>query len=224
MKSLQVHFAIGWALVLVTLYLVGYYVPGSGEGIGSSYLIFFFHFPSAMNCLNLFIFAGVLSALYLVSGEPRWEQLAATATEVGVLACTITMVTGSIWAKAAWGVWWNMRDPRLLSVSIMWLVYLAYMSLRGTIEEPEKRARFSSVYGVIACITVPFVYYAIKWFGVISHPLDIDLADRAMVGTRWFGAFAFFVLYTAFWHLRYRATQRRYAIARLQEGFADAGM
>ena len=117
MRGLQIHFVLGWLLVVGTLALIGFYVPGKDRTIGESYLIFFFHFPSAMNCLNFFFFSGILSLIYLVSGKRSLDHWAATAAEVGVLACTITLVTGSIWAKAAWGHWWVITDPRLMTVA-----------------------------------------------------------------------------------------------------------
>ena len=73
MKSLTLHFVLGWLLVIVTLALIGFYIPGRDATIGESYLIFFFHFPSAINCLNFFVLAGVLSGLYLTKRTPELE-------------------------------------------------------------------------------------------------------------------------------------------------------
>ena len=140
-----------WLLVVATLGLVGYWVPPREKVLGESYLIFYFHFPSAINCMNMFVFAGVASAFHLVRRTPKSDLWAASAVEVGVLACTITLVTGSIWAKAAWGIWWSVTDPRLMSVAIMWLTYLAYLALRGTIDEPVKRGRFLLFSGPSPC-------------------------------------------------------------------------
>ncbi|MCH2375667.1 MAG: cytochrome c biogenesis protein [Planctomycetes bacterium] len=224
MKSLLIHFLIGWLLVGVTLAMVGFYVPGSDETIGSSYLIFFFHFPSAINCLNLFLFSGALSLLYLRGQQPRWDLWAASAAEVGVLACTVTLVTGSIWAKAAWGIWWSMTDPRLMSVAVMWLTYLSYLALRSTIDEPVKRARFCAVFGVIACLNVPIVHFSIRVLGKENHPMEVDLGATSMIVTRWFGAMAFFVLYTAFWRLRYRVAHFRDLTHQFEERLARSGL
>ena len=226
--SLQVHNAIGWILVLVTLGLVGFYVPPSAAQLKESYLIFFFHYPSAVNCLNFFILAGIISAVFLTRGQRnyRLDLGAATAVEVGVVACTVTLVTGSIWAKAAWGVFWEFGDKRLMTVAIMWFTYVGYLALRNTVDEPEKRARFGAVFSVIAAINVPLVYFSIKWFGRVQHPdpSKFSLAETSMVVTRWFGAFAFLVLYTAFWRLRYRNAVLRHETERLEEGLARAGI
>ena len=224
MKGLNIHFALGWLLVVVTLGLIGFYIPGRDKVIGESYLIFFFHFPSAINCLNFFMFSGVLSLIYLIRRRPSVDHWAATAAEIGVLACTITLVTGSIWAKAAWGHWWVMTDPRLMTVAIMWLTYLAYLALRGTIDEPVKRARFCGVFGVLACLNVPLVYFSIQWLGKLQHPMNVELAASSMVTTRWFGALAFFVLYTALWRMRVRVLEDSFEIHRLEAEFTKAGI
>ena len=141
-----------------------------------------------------------------------------------MLACTVTLVTGSIWAKAAWGHWWEVRDPRLMTVGIMWLTYAAYFALRLSIDEPGKRARFSAVFGVLAALNVPLVYFSIQWFGRERHPEQVVLAETSMVVTRWFGAATFFVLYTALWRLRSRVFHHREELARLEEALHRAGI
>ncbi len=225
LRGLGLHFAIAWVMVIALLYLVGHYVPGVDRQIGSSYLIFYFHFPSAINCLNFFIFGGVMSGIYLWRKHSRWDHLGSAAIEVGVLACTVTLVTGSIWAKAAWGAFWVVTDPRLMSVAVMWLLYLSYLALRATIEEPEKRANFCAVYGVLLMINVPLVYFSIRWFGGPDHhPMEITLRNTEMVVTRWYGAFAFFVLYCAFWRLRYLVAKYRMTTERTEVRMIDAGM
>ena len=224
MKLIGIHLLVAWALVIVTLALIGFYIPPKEKTLGESYLIFFFHFPSAMNCLNFFFFGGICSAVYLVKRSPGWDHWATSAIEVGVLACTVTLVTGSIWAKAAWGKWWVINDPRLMSVAVMWLTYLAYLALRATMDEPEKRARFCAVFGVLATLNVPMVYFAIKWLGKTSHPMTVSLGDPSMVQTRWLGAFAFFVLYCAFWRMRRFCAAQQYNTSVLEESCSRAGL
>jgi len=221
---MPIHLVLGWASVLYTLWLIGFHVPSADKLIGESYLIFFFHFPSAVNCLNFFIIAGVLSLLYLVRRKPSFDLLAASCVEVGVLACSVTLLTGSIWARAAWGVFWDARDPRLMTVAIMWLTYVGYWALRSTIDEPEKRSRFCGVFGTIAALNVPVVYFAIQWFGQSHHPMQVDLKGPEMVYTRWIGAASFFVLYTSLWRLRYSVHSSRSRENSLEAAFARAGI
>lgn len=221
---IPIHLAVGWLMVLVTLGLVGFWVPPSEEVIGESYLIFFFHFPSAINCLNLFLLAGVFSGLYLVRKKPDLDLLGAAGVEVGLLATAVTLVTGSIWARAAWGVWWAVDDPRLMSVAIMFLTYLGYWALRSSLEEPLKRAQFCAVFGVIAAVNVPVVYYAIRVFGQSNHPMEVVMDELSMKATRWFGALSFLILYTALWRMKFRVLRAREATRRLEERFAEASI
>lgn len=221
---ISLHATLGWVLVIATLALVGFWIPPADRIIGESYLIFFFHFPSAINCLNLFLLAGAFSAVHLVRKRPQSDLAAAAAVEVGILATTVTLVTGSIWAKAAWGVWWEVRDPRLMSVAIMWLTYLGYWALRMTIDEPEKRGRFCAVFGVIAAVNVPAVYFSIRVLGRMQHPMEVALSETSMVVTRWFGAGAFLILYLAFWRMRYRVLRAADRMNRMEQRFADSGI
>jgi heme exporter protein C len=215
---------LGWILVAATFGLIGFYLPPRDATIGESYLIFFIHFPSAICSMLFFLFAGVLSLDYLIRRRPASDLWASTAVEVGVLGCTITLLTGSIWAKAAWGLWWNNADPRLMTVAIMWLTYLAYLVLRSTLEEPTRKARFSAVFGILAAVNVPLVWFAIRLFKPVSHPEAIVLRDPEMVITRWFGVMAFLFVYTALWRLRVRLGRERTRSRLLEEGFARTGL
>lgn len=219
-----VHLTLGWILVIVTLGLAAFWVPPSEATIGESYLIFFFHFPSAVNCLNLFLLAGIFGFLYLVSRKPKWDFVTTSGVEVGLLATTVTLVTGSIWARAAWGLWWDVREPRMMTVAVMWLTYAGFCALRATTEEPVKRARFSAVFAVLAAVNVPIVYYSIKVLGQRHHPDQVVMGETSMLVTRWFGAFAFLVLYTALWRLRYGVHKSTHAERELEARFTDAGI
>lgn len=221
---LVAHTILGWLLAAATFGLIGFYLPPRDATIGESYLIFFIHFPSAISSLLFFICAGGLSLDYLIRRRPASDLWASTAVEVGVVGCTITLLTGSFWAKAAWGLWWDNADPRLMTVAVMWLTYLAYLVLRSTLEEPTRRARFSAVFGVLATLNVPLVWFAIRIFQKVSHPQDIVLKDAEMVITRWFGVAAFLVLYSALWRLRVRVARERSRCRELEEEFARAGL
>lgn len=223
----QIHNTIGWLLVLVTLGLVGFSVPPTEDTIGESYLIFFFHFPSAINCMIFFLIAGGVG-LYLVLSRfknPRADLWAASAVEIGLLACTITLVTGSIWAKAAWGHWWNFKDPRLMTVAIMWFTYAGYVAFRAAIDDPVQRARFCAVFAVVAAVNVPIVWFAIAVLGRVKHPeTGVTMGEPSMIFARRFGLFAFLVLYTALWRLRSRVLRHRHEVASLEEEFHRAGI
>jgi heme exporter protein C len=238
--SLQINNAVGWIMVIITLAFVGYWVPHEEKVLGSSYLIFFFHFPSAINCMNLFVIGGVCSFIYLLNRNPSMDLWATSAVEVGMLACTITLVTGGIWARAAWGEWdtWIINDPRLMSVYFMWLTYAAYLALRTSMDQGKRRELYCAVFGLLATVNVPIVYYAIRIFGQENHPMSLTLEQPASViidipilgttgfssmkTTMRFGALAFLVLYIGFVRLRRRHYHQCLQVDKLQEKFNRA--
>ncbi|MEE3199316.1 MAG: cytochrome c biogenesis protein CcsA, partial [Planctomycetota bacterium] len=222
--SLQINNAVGWVMVIITLAFVGCWVPHEEKVLGSSYLIFFFHFPSAINCMNLFVIGGVCSLIYLLNRNPSMDLWATSAIEVGMLACTITLVTGGIWARAAWGEWdtWIINDPRLMSVYFMWLTYAAYLALRSSMDQGKRRELYCAVFGLLATVNVPVVYYAIRIFGQENHPMSLTLDETSMKTTMRFGALAFLVLYIGFIRLRRRHYQQCLQVDKLQENFNRA--
>lgn len=222
--KLQTNNLLGWAMVIITLSFVGFWVPQEERQLGSSYLIFFFHFPSALNCMEFFLLGGVFSAIYLRNKSPSMDLWAVSAIEVGMLACTITLVTGGIWARAAWGEWdtWVINDPRLMSVYFMWLTYAAYLALRSSMDQGKRRELYCAVFGILASINVPVVYYAIRIFGKENHPMSLTMNTTSMKVTQWFGWASFLVLYVGLIRLRRNYYQRCRQLDRLQEEFNRA--
>lgn len=170
MKILTVFTA---TLLFVSLYLVFGYAP-----IESTMLevqkIFYFHVSAALTVFVAFGVNFVLSIKYLIKRKPADDLLAVAAAELGLVFCTIALLSGPIWARYAWNTWWNW-EPRLTSTLILWLMYVGYFILRSALEE-DKRRIYSAVLGIIAYLDVPIVYYAVDiWQGGL-HP------DR---GTKW---------------------------------------
>jgi len=121
-------------------------------------------------------FAGtaVGGALYLWRGEERWDRLAVASAEVGVVFCTLNILTGPIWARGTWGHWWSW-DPRLVVTLVLWFIYLAYLLLRSFTEGDARAARFAAVYGIVGLAAVPLNYFAIQLFGARSiHPENLE--------------------------------------------------
>lgn len=217
------HVILGWALVIVTLYYVMHHVPLYEKELRENYLIFYFHFPSAITCLTLFVTAGVIGIRQLRSGAPELDLRSASAIEVGVLACTVTLTTGMVWADAAWGMPWVWNDPRLMTVAIMWFTYMAYLMFRLAIDNPSTRARFCSILGIVFAINVPLVWFAIRLFGQQSHPMSLDFVGQEAVDMsigKWLAAGSFFILYHAIWRLRYLLNRAEAQLERLDEAFA----
>ena len=139
--------------------------------MGNIQRIFYFHVPSAMMCFLGFGIVCVGSAFYLGTRNRRWDVLAHSAAELGVLFCTIVLVTGPIWARPVWGTWWTW-ETRLTLTLLLWLIYVAYLMLRMYVEEPEQRARFAAVLGIIGFMVVPFVYFSVYLWGGL-HPRNV---------------------------------------------------
>ena len=130
--------------------------------------IFYPHIATAWWCLASFLVVFAASVTYLVRRSPGADRLAGAAAEVGVLFAAITLVLGSIWGKASWGVWWTW-DPRLTTTLIMWFVYCGYLVLRATNLGRERGPMVCAVVGVVAFLDVPLVFLSARMWRSI-HP------------------------------------------------------
>lgn len=136
--------------------------------MGDVQRIFYFHVASAWVGFFGFFVTFVASIVYLVRGERRWDVVAASSAEVGLAFITMTLLTGMLWARPVWGVYWTW-EPRLTISAVQWLLYVAYVMLRSSVTSPEREARFAAVYGIMAFVTVPLSWFAIRWWRTI-HP------------------------------------------------------
>ena len=157
------------ALLSWNLYKIFYVLPEQANVGG--YKILYFHVPAAFTALGGFFVALVGSGLYLGTGKFKYDGFAAAVTEVALAFATINLVTGSIWARFAWGIWWTW-DARLTSMFTCWLMYAGYLMLRRAIEEPTQRARLSAVLSIFGFVNVGFVYKSIEWYRT-QHPAPV---------------------------------------------------
>lgn len=166
----------GWARILdlltIVLVAAGFYLAlfhaPTERTMGDVQRIFYFHVPSAMMAFLGFVIVLVASIGYLATGSRRWDGMAQAAAEIGLLFCTITLLTGPVWARSAWGVWWTW-DARLSTTLILWVIYVAYLMLRGYMGGDVRMRRFSAVLGIIGALDVPIVYFSVKWWRT-QHP------------------------------------------------------
>lgn len=172
---------ISGLLMLAALYMALVWAPDAAnlEAPAERYAqrIFYFHVPAAWVGFLAFIVAAVVSVLYLVTRDMKWDVWALASVEIGLAFFTMVIISGSIWAKPTWNVWWTW-DPRLTISTIGWLLYVGYLMLRGAVDNPERQARFAAVYGLIAAISVPINWMAIRWWRTI-HPAVIAPAQNA---------------------------------------------
>ena len=156
--------------MLLSLYMIAFYAPVEREQ-GIVQKIFYFHVPSAWNAFLAFFFVCIYSFAYLRTRNRRWDILAHASAEVGMLFCSLVLITGPIWAKPVWGIWWTW-DARLTLTLVLWLIYAGYLMLRHYVAQPEKRATLSAVVGIIGFLDVPLVYFSIRWWRT-QHPQPV---------------------------------------------------
>ncbi len=171
----------GAAAVLLAYNLYQMFMVLPDEALqGAIYRILFFHAPAAMTGMIGYFAALVLSVMYLSSGNFRYDSLAASVIEVSLVFSLVNIVTGSIWARIIWGIWWAW-DYRLTSALVCILIFAGYLMLRRAIDEPTQRARLSSALCIFGCVDVVIVYKSIEWFRN-QHPGPV-LSFRTGGGT-----------------------------------------
>ena len=154
-------------LMLATLYMVFRVVP-TDVNLGVVQRIFYLHVPIALVSFLAFAVVFVASILHLVRGKQRWDTLAYAAAEIGVVFATLMLITGILWAKPVWGVWWTW-SPQLTTALILWFIYVAYLMLRAYVPQGAQGPRYAAVLGIIGFVDVPIVYMAAKWWRDV-HP------------------------------------------------------
>ena len=181
---------------------------------GNVQRIMYLHVPSILTAYLAFGLVLLGSVGYLLSRRASWDHLAASAAEIGDLFTAITIVSGSIWGRPTWGVWWTW-DARLTSTAVLLLVYVGYLLLRAMVDEPEARARYAAVVGILGAANIPIVHFSVYWWRALHQPAAMLGPGRApMPG--WMKAvvllnwIAFTLLFAYFLSCRMR-------IARLEE-------
>jgi heme exporter protein C len=213
-------------MMLVALYLALVGAPEANlksETGRYAQRIIYFHIATAWVGFLAFFVTFVAGIGYLRTQERKWDIVALSSAEIGTVFMLGVLVSGSIWAKPAWGVWW-VWDERLTISLIQFLVYVGYLMLRASVEDPARRARFAAVYGIVAFISVPINFIAIRLWRT-QHPL--------LFGTEGGGLgpnmmFAFFFCLTAFtiwyvtlmWH-RIRLERFRDDVEQLKQRLMD---
>ena len=166
--------AIGGAAVF---FLVGaaayasFYIAPMERTMGPIQKIFYFHAASAWAGMTAFLICFIANLQYVWRRQQKWDSLGVSAAEVGLTFTTVVLITGPIWAHPVWGIWWTW-DARLTSTFVLWLLYISYLLLRTLVEEPERRALLSALFGIFAFLDVPLVFGAIRWWRT-QHPQPV---------------------------------------------------
>ncbi|MBI2687394.1 MAG: cytochrome c biogenesis protein CcsA [Acidobacteria bacterium] len=159
--------AVAGPLLLRNLYVIMFGVPDEMEQ-GPIYRIFYYHLPAFLTAAACYFGALVASVLYLAKKDQKYDAFAVSATETGLAFAAVNLITGMIWGRIIWGIWWAW-DPRLTWALICWLVYFGYLMLRTAIDDPTERAKNSAVLSVFASASVAVTWKAIEWWRT-QHP------------------------------------------------------
>jgi len=177
--------------------------------MGNVQRIMYVHVPAAWVGFLAFTICFGASLLYLWRRDLRWDSLARTSAELGVVFMGLSTALGSIWGKPTWGVWWTW-DPRLTTAAILLFVFLGYLALRGFVDEPERRARWSAAVGIVGFLDVPIVYLSVFWWRTLHQkPSGPETVATPMRVALLLGM-ASFTLFFAF------LLAERYRLARLE--------
>ena len=173
-RNLKILTGITIALFVIALYMVFFYAPREAV-MGDVQRVFYFHVAAGWVGAVAFLVTAITGGVYLAKRDRKWDRVAVASVEIGVVYIFINIVSGSIWARPIWNTWWTW-DPRLVTATIMLLLYLAYLMLRQGIDDPDRRARFGSIYGIMAFVSVPITFLSIRIFRTI-HPVVIGSGD-----------------------------------------------
>jgi heme exporter protein C len=179
-RLLRILDILSFILLAVATWMVFFYAPLEAV-MGQVQRVFYFHVATGWLGLLAFLLAAAAGVIYLARPAKKWDILAVAAVEIGLVYSFVNIVSGSVWARPAWNTWWTW-DPRLVTATIMELVYLAYLMLRQGIEEPERRARYGAIMAILAAVTVPITYYSIRIWRTI-HPVVIGSGDPTAEGS-----------------------------------------
>ncbi|HSM07533.1 MAG TPA: cytochrome c biogenesis protein CcsA [Gemmatimonadota bacterium] len=205
---------IGWpgALALVVMAVgsfIGLFVVGADVEMGEVQRLMYVHVPAAWTAFVAFFAVFIGSVLYLVQRDERADRVAASAAEVGVVFISLTLATGMLWGKPTWGVWWTW-DPRLTTTALLLAVFVGYLAVRGFADDPERRARWSAIVGILGFVQVPIVYLSVVWWRSIHQPPSSPRSVSSDILGTWMLNFAAFLLVFAW------LTARRARAARLE--------
>jgi len=208
---------VAGAAVLGTVIRAAYFTPLEVRQ-GAAQKIFYIHVPAAWVAFLAFFLVAVASGTYLWLRDQRLDRFAESSAEVGVIFTTVVLVTGPLWAKPIWGTYWAWWDVRLVSTLFLWFIYVSYIVLRGAVESPTLRARYSAILGILGAFLIPFIHLSVYLFATM-HPMPIvgkpsgPSLPSEMLLTLLLSLASFTLLYFAFVRSRYDYAVERDTVA-----------
>ncbi|MCL6445015.1 MAG: cytochrome c biogenesis protein CcsA [Alicyclobacillus sp.] len=205
-------------LVLADLTLAFLWSPPE-QSMGNLVRVLYFHVSCAWIAFLSFFITAFFAFLYLLRRRMWMDAVSVSSAEIGVVYTSVTLITGSLWARPIWNTWWTW-DPRLTTTLLLWFLYVAYLLLRGTMAGLERRARISGIFAIIAFLDVPIIHESVSWWRSI-HPMAIDETGFHMPGsmvlTLMFSFVTFMALYALLLMLRTRQWSQRMRLYQARE-------
>jgi heme exporter protein C len=208
---------VAGAAVIATVIRAVFFTPLEAKQ-GAAQKIFYLHAPAAWVAFLAFFLVAVASGVYLWLRDVRLDRFAESSAEVGVVFTTVVLITGPLWGRPIWGTFWAWWDVRLVSTLFLWFIYVSYLVLRGAIESPPLRARYSAVLGILGAFLIPFIHLSVYLFATM-HPMPIvgkpskPSLPSEMLLTFMLALVSFTLLYIAFLRSRYQYATERDALA-----------
>ncbi len=166
-------------MFVLALGMALFYAPTDQQGHVQR--IFYPHLGAFIGGALAYLIAAIASVLYLIKRDVKWDTLALSAVEIGLVLTGFNLLSGMIWARPIWNTWWTW-DPRLTSAAVMWLAYAAYLMLRNGLEDPDRRGRFAAVYGIVAFSSVLFTTFITRVRPDTIHPVVVGPSPQNAQG------------------------------------------
>jgi heme exporter protein C len=206
-------------ILAAALALVFFYAPLDADQ-GFVQKIFYVHVPLAIVSLCGFVLGGLFAVGHLRTHDRRWDMRSYVAIHMALIFAVGGLITGSIWAKASWGHWWEWSDPTLVSYLIVFLLFATYQPLRFSIEDPERQARYASVFAVVAGAFVPLNFIAVRISQGFVHPRVLTLTGGRLPGSMQLtfvvSLLGIAFLFATLWKYELAAKNMRIALRRLR--------
>ncbi len=205
--------------IAAAMALIFFYAPLDADQ-GFVQKIFYVHVPMAIVALCGFVAGGVFAIRHLRSGDASWDLRSYVAIHMSIILGVGVLVTGSIWAKASWGHWWVWDEPVLVSFLVVFLLYCVYYPLRFSIEDPERQARYSSVFAIAAGAFVPLNFVAVRLAEAYTHPRVLSQTGGSLPGdmrlTFLVSLLAMALLFVTLWKLELTAKHASMQLKKLR--------
>jgi heme exporter protein C len=197
-KGLRPLSLVTAAAVALTLAAVFFWAPNDAY-LGFLQKIFYLHVPLAIVTLGGFIAAGIMAIFHLRTRDPRWDMRSYVAIHISLIFGVAVLISGSIWAKGAWGHWWVWQEPTLTSFLLVMLLYATYQPLRFAIEDPERQGRYASVFAITAGVFVPICFGIVRLSPSYVHPRTLSNISGNLPGVMQYVFYASMVAITLLW-------------------------